>query len=213
MLEIWFVCRFLQLQSLMADVPQVAVAAIAGICRKWKVNAVGFTIFDFGFTRIHRPFVASPGGDNFQVGSQGFYAKFKTDLVISLAGCAVADGGCAFFAGNFHKPFCDDRARHRSTEQVFIFIYGMSLYAGEDIFVTEFVDDVFYVKFRGAAKFCSFFQAVKFFFLAAINTYTNYFIVKVFLKPRDNRCCIQAAGVSKYHFFFHVKPPYNFFFY
>ena len=46
------VCGILQLQTFMADVPDVTVAAVAGICRERKVNAVSLAVFDFGFPGI-----------------------------------------------------------------------------------------------------------------------------------------------------------------
>ena len=63
----------------------------------------------------------------------------ELDLVISLAGCAVADGDCAFLAGNLNQLLCDQRTRHRCAQQVFVFVNSMCLYAGNDVFVAQFV--------------------------------------------------------------------------
>ena len=54
------VCGILQLQTFMTDVPDVTVAAVAGICRERKVNAVSLAVFDFGFPGIHGPLIVSP---------------------------------------------------------------------------------------------------------------------------------------------------------
>ena len=189
----------------MADVPKVPVAAVTRIRGERKIDAVRFAVLDFGFTGIHRPLVAPPCGNDLQVRSKRFDTKFKSDLIITFAGRPVADRCSAFFPGNLHKTFCDDRTGHRCPKQIFVLIYSMSLYAGNNVFVTKFVNDVLYVKFGSATRLCPLFQAVQFFLLSAVDADTDYFVVKVFLQPRDDGSRIQAAGVSKYYFFFHVK--------
>ena len=64
MLIVRLVGRILQLQSFMADVPQVTVTAVAAVCGEGKVNAVRLAVFDFGFTGIHGPLLISPGCDD-----------------------------------------------------------------------------------------------------------------------------------------------------
>ena len=103
MIIIGLVGRILKLQSFMTDVPQVAVTAVAGIRGEGKVDAMSLAVFDFRFTGIHGPLVASPGSDDFNVRSQSLDAELEADLVISLSGSAVADGDCAFLAGDFYQ--------------------------------------------------------------------------------------------------------------
>ena len=64
MLIVRLIGRILQLQSFMADVPQVTVTAVAAVCREGKVNAVRLAVFDFGFTGIPGPLLISPGCDD-----------------------------------------------------------------------------------------------------------------------------------------------------
>ncbi len=205
MVKVRLVGRIFQFQTFMADMPQVAIAAVAGICRKRKIDAVCLTVFDLGLTGIHSPFVAPPGSDDLQVRSQRLDTKLKTDLIVSFSCSAVADRRSALFAGDLYETFCNDRTCHRSSQKIFIFIYSMSLYTGNNILVTELVGYIFYVELGSSTEFSAFFQSVQFLFLSTIHTDTNDFIIKILLQPWNDRCGIQTAGVGKNNFFFHDK--------
>ena len=142
MIVVGLVCRILQLQSLMADVPQVPVAAVGLIRGEGQVNAVRLAVFNLGFTGIHGPLVVTPWGDDLQVGSQSLDAQLETDLVISLAGCAVADSDCAFLAGNLNQLLRDAGACHGSSQKIFVLVDGARLYTGNDIVVAELVRNI-----------------------------------------------------------------------
>ena len=86
MVVIGLVGGILKLQPFVADVPEVAVPAVAGICGEGQVDAVGSAVFDLGFAGIQRPLVVSPGCDDPDIGSQGLDAKLETDLVVALSG-------------------------------------------------------------------------------------------------------------------------------
>ncbi len=144
---------------------------------------MSLAVFDFRFTGIHGPLVISPCGDNFQIRSKGFDSQLKTDLIISLTGSAVADGGSAFFAGNFNQLLGDEGPCHGGSQQILVLIYGMCFYTGHYIFVTEFIDNVQDIKLGSAAEFSSLFQAVQFFRLPAVDADTNDLIIKVFFQP------------------------------
>ena len=145
MVIIRLICRIFKLKTLMADVPDVSVTAVAGVRGERKVDAVCLAVSDFTFTGIKLPLIASPCCDDFDVGSEGFDAKLKTNLVVTLTGCTVADCNRVFFSCNFNQLFCNHRSCHRGTEQVFVFINSMRLYTGNYVFVTEFIDYVFNV--------------------------------------------------------------------
>ena len=203
MFVVWLIGRIFQFQSFMADVPQVTVTAVTGICSKRKVNAVCAAVFNLGFTGIHVPFVVSPRSDDLDIRSESFDTEFETDLVISLSGCTVADSDSAFFAGNFHKTFGDNRTSHGSTKQIFIFIDCMTLNTRNDVFVTEFIDNIFDVEFGSTTCFCTLVQSIKFASLSTVDADADNFIIIIFLQPWNDRCRIQTAGISKNNFFLH----------
>ena len=138
------ICRILQLKTFVADVPQVAVAAVAVLRIKGKINAVLLAVLDLILAGLHGPDIChTPRSDNLQIRSESFDTQFKTDLVISLSCGAVADRCGAFLAGDLYQPLRDDRTGHGCSEKVFVLVYSARLHAGHDVFVTEFVDDIF----------------------------------------------------------------------
>ena len=86
----------------MADVPQVTVTAVAGICGERKIDAMCLAVCDLIFTGLHVPFVISPGSDDLYIRSKCLDRKLETDLVVSFSGSAVADRNCAFFSGDLY---------------------------------------------------------------------------------------------------------------
>ncbi len=147
MIVVRLVRGILELQALMADVPQVSVAAVAVGCVERKIDIVLLAVLDLFFTGIHGPYIGhSPGSDDLEVGCQGLDAELETDLIISLAGRAVADRGRAFLAGDFHELLRDHGSCHGSAEQIFILIDSVRLYAGNDVLITELIDHIFNIK-------------------------------------------------------------------
>ena len=111
----------------MADVPDVPVTAVGGVCGEGKMDAVCLAVFDFGFTGIHFPLVTSPGSDDFDVGSQSLDTKLKTNLVVTFSGCTVADSDSSFLLCNLNKTACDNRTRMGSSQKVFALIHSACL--------------------------------------------------------------------------------------
>ncbi len=136
--------RILELKSLVGNVPEVAVAAVAlGVVER-KVDALGLAVGDLILAGLHGPDVGhAPRGDNLDVRSQGLDAELEADLIVALAGRAVADGDGVLLAGNLDQLLHDGRAGHGGAEQVFIFIDGAGLHAGHDEVLGEIVADVF----------------------------------------------------------------------
>ena len=70
MLVVGLVAGILQLQTFVADVPDVTVTAVGRIGGERKMNTMSLTVLDLGFTGIHVPLVASPGSNDLNIGSQ-----------------------------------------------------------------------------------------------------------------------------------------------
>ena len=79
------------------------------------MNAMSLAVFDLGFTGVHVPFVASPGSDDLDIGSQSLDAQLETDLVVTFTGCTVADGYSTFFSGNLYQFLGNQGSGHGST--------------------------------------------------------------------------------------------------
>ena len=139
--------RILKLQALMADMPQISVAAVAGISGKRKIDAMGFAVVDFLLTGLHGPNVGhTPGSDDFQIWSQSLDSKLKADLIVAFSCSAVADCAGSLLAGNFYQLFGNAGAGHGSSKQIFIFIDSSRLHAGNNVVIAEIVYDIFNIK-------------------------------------------------------------------
>ena len=135
--------RIFKLKTFMADVPEVAVTAVALGMIERKVNAVCLAVFDFIFPRLECPEVChTPGSDDFDIRSESLDAQFKTDLIITLAGSTVADRYSALLAGDFDEFLYDSRAGHGSSEQVLVLIDSACLYARHNEILCEIVVNI-----------------------------------------------------------------------
>ena len=115
MLVVRLVAGIFQFQTFVADVPDITVTAVGRIGGERKMNAMSLAVFDLGFPGVHVPFVASPGSDDLDIGSQSLDAQLETDLVVTFTGCTVADGYSAFFSGNLYQFLGDQGSCHGST--------------------------------------------------------------------------------------------------
>ena len=128
--------RILKLQSFVADVPEISVAAVAGVCGEGKVDAVGLAVVDLILTGLHGPYVChSPGGNNFQIRGQA-------DLIIAFSRRTVTDGRGSFLSRNLHQLFGDAGAGHGGSQQIFVFVDCTCLNTGNNIVVTEVIHNV-----------------------------------------------------------------------
>ncbi len=198
----------LQLQTLVADVPEVAVAAVAAVSGEGQFDAVGLAVCDLGLTGIHIPLGASPGGDDLEVGSQGLDAHLETDLVIALAGRAVADRGRALLAGDLDQLLGDQRTGHGGAEEVLVLIDSVGLDTGDDVLIGELVADIQDIELLGAAVFGALFQMIQLLLLTAVDADTDDIIAVVLLEPGNDRGRIKTAAVCQNYLFlfaFHEK--------
>ena len=154
MVIVRLVGRILKFQAFMADVPEVAVAAVAVACVEWKVDAVLLAVFDLFFAGIHGPYIRhSPWSDDLKIRRQRLDAKLETDLVVTLAGCTVADCRSAFLSCNLNQCLSDRRTCHRGSEQVFILVDSVSLYAWYDIVIAEIINDILDIELGSTGQF------------------------------------------------------------
>ena len=107
---VWFVCRILQFQTFMADVPDVTVTAVRMSSIKRKIDTVCLTVCNLRITGIQLPFRLSPYSDNLDVRCKGFNRKLETELVISLTCSTVADSNSTLFTGYTNKLLSNKRS-------------------------------------------------------------------------------------------------------
>ncbi len=194
--------RILELETLVADVPEVAVAAVAAVRGEGEIDAMLLAVFDLGFTGVHVPLIAAPCGNDLEIGSKSLDAELEADLVVALAGCAVADGRSAFFAGDLDKLLGDQRTCHGCAEKIFVLVDGVCLDAGYNVFLGELIIDIQDIELGSAAIYCTLFKMIEFFLLTAVDADADDIEVVIFFEPRNNGCGIKTAAVGEDYFFF-----------
>ena len=166
-------------------------------------------VFNFGFAGIQFPVRVTPCGNDLQIRGKRLDSQFKTDLVVTLAGRAVADGDSAFLSCDFHELLRDQRAGHGCSDQIFVLINGMCLYAWRNIFIAELIDDIEDVKLIRAAIPCALLETVELLLLSDVDAAADNIIIIILFQPGDDTGRIKSAGVCQYNFFFchNGKPP------
>ena len=109
--------------------PQVVVGGIGVVVGTLgNRDVVGMSIGDLVGTALQIPLTNR--GDNLKLGVEGLDGSLKTNLVVALAGAAMADGIGIFFLGNLSQCLCDARTSMRGAQQV-LFVLGIGFQAGQ----------------------------------------------------------------------------------
>ena len=82
--------------------------------------------------------------------SKRFDRQLEADLIVAFAGRAVRDRLGALFFRHPGQRLGNDRAGHRSAEQIFSFVYCASFQGRPDILGDEFFPQIFHIDFAGA---------------------------------------------------------------
>ena len=189
----------LQIQALMAQMPQVLILGVVGLTVNLQGDVVGFGVIDFLITALDVPL--TPRGDDGHFGCQGLEGQFKTDLIVALTGAAVADGVGMLFLGDVGQCGGDAGARMGGAQQV-ILILGVSLQAGPDVVFHIILLQVQNIQLGSACLESLLLQTVQFGALADIAGNGNDFaVVIVFFQPGNDDGSIQTAGVCQNDFF------------
>ena len=156
---------------------------------------MGLGVVDFLLAALDVPF--SPGGDDGHVGRKGLDAQLKADLVVALAGAAVADGVAAFLLGDLHQVLGDGRAGEAGAQQIGALVLGPGLQGGEDVVVDELVGQVQHIQLGSAGLDGLFLQAVQLGALAHVSGGGDDLAAVVFLQPGNDDGGVQTAGVGQ----------------
>ena len=162
-------------------------------------HAMFFSVLHFIFSGLHVP--DSPGSDDLHMRSECFDGQFETNLVIALAGSAVADSVSAVFLGHVDEAFADERTSEGGAQEVLAFIDAVSFQYVVSVFFDEFFSYV-----EGFSDGCTGFQrffmdGIEVFRLPEVYGAGNNFTAIIFFQPRNDNGCIQSAGISKNYFF------------
>ena len=152
-------------------------------------------VFDLFLSRLDRPL--SPRRDDLHIRRKRLDGQLKANLVVALAGAAVADRVRALGLCDLHKALCNAGAGVRGAEEV-VLVLGVRLEAGPNVVFNIILLEVFDVELRGAGLNRLLLEAVELRALAHVaGNRDNLAVIVVFLEPRDNDRCVEAAGIGE----------------
>ena len=187
--------------------PQVFVLGVVGLPGNFQGDVVGFGVVDLLVPALDVPL--PPGGDNLHLGGKALDGQLKPDLVVALAGAAVADGVGPLLFGNFNQPLGDDRTGEGGAQKV-VLVLGPHHHGGDNHLVHHLVGEVLHIELGGAGFDGFFLQAVQLGALAHVaGDGDDLRVVVVLLQPGDDDGCIQAAGVRQHYFFYVCHDKYS----
>ena len=179
----------------MAQVPEVLVLGVVGFPGDLQRDVVRLGVVDLLIPGLDIPL--PPGSDDGHVRREMLHSQLKPDLVVALAGAAVADGVGAFLLRDFHQALGDAGPRVAGAQEV-ILIHGAGFHGGDDVVIHIFFRQVQHIQLAGAGLQGLFLQAVQ---LGALSDVAgdgdDLRIVVVLLQPGDDDGCIETAGVGE----------------
>ena len=191
--------RLLEVEALMAQVPQVLVLGVVGLTVDLQGDVVGLGVVDLLVTALDAPL--TPRGDDGHIGGQRFQGQLKADLVVALAGAAVADGVGVLLLGDLSQRGSDTGTRVGGAQQV-VLILGVGLQAGPDVVFDVVLLQVEDVQLGRAGLDGLLLQAVQLGALADVaGDCDDLAVVVVFLQPGNDDGGVQTAGVRQNYLF------------
>src|SRR5713101_180845 len=189
----------LELATFVAEVPDVTIAAVDIFFALLDGNVVLLRVSNGIFAGIDVPL--APRSNNLHVGSNGFVRQFESDLVVAFAGAAVREAVGTELERNFRLALGDDRARHRSAEQIRVLVDGAGAQSRPNIITHKFFAQIFDVRGRSARGKRFLARGFEIFLLADVADHGDDFATVVFLEPGNDDGGVQAAGVGEDNFF------------
>ena len=136
--------RIFQLAAFVAQVPDVAVAAVNVLLRLLDGHVVRLRVGDGVFPRMDRPF--APGRDDPQARRDGFVGQLEAHLVVALARAAVREAVRAELERELRLPLRQHRPRHRSAQQILVLIDGSGAQRRPDVLAHKLFAQIFDVR-------------------------------------------------------------------
>src|SRR5699024_8146376 len=188
-----------QVHALVGQVPEVLVLGVVGLAADAQGDVVGLGVVDLLVAALDVPL--APGGDDGHIGAEGLQGQLKADLVVALAGAAVADGVGALLDGDVGQSLGDAGPGKRSAQQI-VLVLGAELQGGEDVIFDKVLFQVQHIQLGRTGLFGLFFQAVQLGALAHVARHgDDLAVVVVFFQPGDDDGGIQPTGIGQHDLF------------
>ena len=179
----------------MAQVPQVLVLGVVGLPADLQGDVVGLGIVDLLVPALDVPL--PPGGNDLHGGGKAFDGQLKPNLVVALAGAAVADGVGPLSQGDLHQLLADDGPGEGGAQQI-VLVLGPHHHGGDDDVVHHLVHQVGHNELGGAGFQGLLLQPFQLVGLSHVaGDGDDLGVVVVLFQPGDDDGCIQPAGIGE----------------
>ena len=186
----------LQVQALVAQVPEVLILGVVGLPADLQRHLVGLGVVDLLLPGLDVPL--PPGGDDLHLGGEALDGQLEADLVVALAGAAVGDGVGALRHGDLRQLLADDGPGEGRAQEVGL-VLGVHLHGGDDDLVHHLVHKIRHDELGGAGLDGLLLQALQLIPLAHVGGHGDDLgVVVVLLQPGDDDGGIQAAGIGQH---------------
>ena len=207
LVEIGLVCRILEIETLVAQVPQVLVLGVVRLAGDLQRHMVRLGVVDLLVTGLDLPL--SPRRDDRHIRREALDGQLKPDLIVALAGRAVRDGVGALGQRDFGQLLADNGPRKRGAEQI-LFVFCVHHDGRDDNLVAHLVGEIGDNQLARAGLDGLFLETVQLVALTDISRDGDDLgIVIMLLQPGDNDRSIQTARIGQNDFFdlalIHVK--------
>ena len=202
-----FVGRQLEIQTLMAEVPQILILGVVGLLVDLQRNVVRFRILDLLLTAVQLP--ETPRSNDVHLRCKCMNSQLETNLIVALAGAAVADCVSAFLQRDINNTLCDDRTSERGTQQVLL-VGCARLHGRDDVVINEVLGQILDVQLGRAGLERLLLQTVQLGALTDVAGNRDNLTAIMLLQPRNEYRSIQTAGICQNNFvifLFHVFRP------
>ena len=163
-----------------------------------------FRILDLLLTAVQLP--ETPRSDNVHLRCKCMNSQFETNLIVALAGAAVADRVSAFLQRDINNTLCDDRTSERGTQQVLL-VGCARLHGRDDVVINEVLGQILDVQLGRAGLERLLLQTVQLGALTDVAGNRDNLTAVMLLQPRNEYRSIQTAGICQNNFvifLFHV---------
>src|SRR5205814_3030066 len=128
--------------------PEIAIAAVNLLPACRNGNAVLLCVVETVFARLQIPF--PPRRNDLEFRRQSLICQLESNLVVAFSGAAVCQRRRAFAQRNLDLMFRDDRARQRSSQEVFVLVDCASFECRKNVSCKEFLTQIFNYNLAGA---------------------------------------------------------------
>ena len=179
----------------MADVPDVAVHRIRAILLDRDGNAALFCVVNFLLAGLDVP--DAPRCDNLHVRVKRLDGQLEADLVVALAGAAVADGSAVLLVSDFDEALGNQRPCEGRAQQILALVDRARLERRPNEVLDELLAQVFDIQLFRAALFRLLVEGLEFLALPDVARNADHIAVIIFLQPRHDNRGIQTTGISQ----------------